>query len=78
MKLNYETLYVVHSVVRFILFLASSLNPLFYAFQSSSYRENLKRISILNRSPAVGVVSVNVMPVERAGVLPVIEINESP
>lgn len=77
-KLNYETLYVVHSVVRFILFLASSLNPLFYAFQSSSYRENLKRISILNRSPAVGVVSVNVMPVERAGVLPVIEMSEFP
>ncbi|XP_068743089.1 galanin receptor 2a-like [Montipora capricornis] len=41
---NYETMYVVHSLASFILLLGSCLNPLLYAFQSSNYRENLKRI----------------------------------
>ena len=72
--LNYKTLYVVHSVVRFILYLGSSLNLLFYAFQSSSYRENLKRI--IKRSATVVVIAVNEIEMangrRQAGAFPVI------
>ena len=55
-KQHYETLFVIHEVVRFILYLGSSLNPLFYAFQSSRYREHLQRILKLKRTARVGVL----------------------
>lgn len=57
-KQHYETLFVIHEVVRFILYLGSSLNPLFYAFQSSRYRENLQRILKLKRTTRVGVINM--------------------
>lgn len=41
---NYEVLYKVYRVVGFIMYVNSCLNPFFYAFQSSNYRENLKRL----------------------------------
>ena len=52
---NYESLYVIQKAVRFILYLGSSVNPLLYAFQSSRYRNNLKSILTLKRSPRVNV-----------------------
>lgn len=54
-KLDYDTLYVVHCLARFILYLGSSLNPLFYAFQSSSYRKNLFIFSTKKITSTVGV-----------------------
>ena len=55
---NYESLYVIYNAVRFILYLASSVNPLLYAFQSSRYRNNLKRTLAQKRSPRVHVYNV--------------------
>lgn len=55
LKQNYETLYILHSVARYILYLGSSLNPLIYAFQSSRYRDNLKQILTAKKSSKVGV-----------------------
>ena len=74
--LNYETLYFVHSVLRFILYLGSSLNPLVYAFQSSSYRKNVKHVFIVKRRATVGVIAVNEIEMangrRQAGAFPVI------
>lgn len=41
---KYEKLYKVYRVVGFIMYVNSCLNPFFYGFQSSNYRENFKRI----------------------------------
>ncbi|XP_078384213.1 tachykinin-like peptides receptor 86C [Oculina patagonica] len=41
---NYETLFVLHRVSRFLLFANSFFNPLLYAFQSSNYRDGFKSI----------------------------------
>ena len=65
-KLDYETLYAVHCLARFILYLGSSLNPLFYAFQSSSYRKNLKLFFTKKITSTVGV-AVAVGGIEMAG-----------
>lgn len=58
MTVNYGTLYIVQSIFRFILYFGSSSNPLIYAFQSSSYRENLKQICTIKRNQRVGVSAV--------------------
>jgi len=41
---NYETLFVLHRVSRFLLFANSFFNPLLYALQSSNYRDGFKMI----------------------------------
>lgn len=41
---NYEALYKIYRILGFIMYVNSCLNPFFYAFQSSNYRMNLKRI----------------------------------
>ena len=41
---NYGTFYIVYRIVVFIMYVNSCLNPFFYGFQSSNYRENLKQI----------------------------------
>ena len=39
---NYDTLHLIHRVVRFFLFSNSFFNPLLYALQSSNYRDGCK------------------------------------
>ena len=41
---NYEVLYKVYRILGFIMYVNSCLNPFFYAFQSSNYRLNFRRI----------------------------------
>ena len=41
---NYDVLYKVYRIVGFTMYVHSCLNPFIYGFQSSRYRENLKRI----------------------------------
>ena len=41
---SYNSLHLVHRLVRFLLIMNSFINPLLYAAQSSNYREGLKRI----------------------------------
>jgi len=41
---NYETLFVLHRLSRFLLFANSFFNPLLYALQSSNYRDGFKMI----------------------------------
>ena len=41
---KYETLYRIYRVLGFIMYFNSCLNPFLYAFQSSNYRKNFKRI----------------------------------
>ena len=41
---NYETLFVLHRISRFLLFANSFFNPLLYALQSSNYRDGFKVI----------------------------------
>ena len=41
---SYNSLHLVHRLVRFLLIVNSFINPLLYAAQSSNYREGLKRI----------------------------------
>lgn len=41
---NYETLFVLHRISRFLLFANSFFNPLLYALQSSNYRDGFKTI----------------------------------
>ena len=50
---NYEMFYVLHSLGKLVLFLGSSLDPLLYAFQSFSYRKNLKAIFTKERKARV-------------------------
>lgn len=45
LKQNYDSLHLVHRVVRFFLILNSFINPVLYAAQSSNYRQGLRRIS---------------------------------
>ena len=53
---NYQTLYMVNQTTRFILYLSCSLNPILYAFQSSRYRDNLRKILTRKKSSRVGVI----------------------
>ena len=39
---NYDTLYLLHRISRFLLFSNSFFNPILYALQSSNYRDGLK------------------------------------
>ena len=41
---DYDTLHLVHRLVRFLLILNSFVNPLLYAAQSSNYREVFRRL----------------------------------
>ena len=41
---NYKSLYKIYRVLGYILYFNSCLNPFIYAFQSSNYRKNFKRI----------------------------------
>ena len=41
---NYETLYIIYRITQFILHANSCMNPFFYGFQSSNYRENFKAL----------------------------------
>ena len=40
---DYDTLYLVHRSVRFLLIMNSFISPLLYAAQSSNYRRGLKK-----------------------------------
>ena len=48
---NRQQLFFVHRMVRFLLFTNSFFNPLVYAFQSSNYRMEFKRICCCNSVP---------------------------
>ena len=52
---NHETLLIANRITRFILYLSCSLNYLLYAFQSSRYRGNLRKILRLKKPSRVGV-----------------------
>lgn len=52
---NHETLSIANRITRFILYLSCSLNHLLYAFQSSRYRNNLRKILTLKKPSRVGV-----------------------
>ena len=41
---NYDALYLIHRMARFLLFSNSFWNPLLYALQSSNFRDRLRRI----------------------------------
>ena len=41
---NYDTLYLLHRISRFLLFSNSFFNSILYAMQSSNYRDGLKRL----------------------------------
>ena len=45
---NYEKLYIIHRLARFLLFSNSFCNPLLYALQSSNFRDGFKRIFKFN------------------------------
>ena len=44
MQDNYETLFALHRLSRFLLFSNSFLNPILYALQSSNFRDGFKLI----------------------------------
>lgn len=52
---NHETLLIANRITRFIFYLSGSLNHLLYAFQSSRYRGNLRKILRLKTPSRVGV-----------------------
>lgn len=54
---NYEELFKVYRVVGFIMYVNSMLNPFFYGFQSSNYRNNFKRLFIKGSTVDISLTS---------------------